>query len=243
MPDSPFDFRGRRALVTGGRSGIGRACVQGLLAGGARVASLDVSAAPVSNPEGPHELVADVRDPVQVAAAVAEAAQEMGGLDTVVQCAGVARDGVLWKLEQPAWDETIGVNLTGAWMVLRACVGPMRKAGGGTVVHVSSINGLRGKFGQAAYASSKAGLIGLTKTAARELGAFGVRVNAVAPGFVHTPMTDHLPKEIVEIAESESLLGRLSDAEDVAHAVLFLSSDLARQITGVVLKVDAGQYV
>ncbi len=243
MADTSFSFRGRRALVTGGRSGIGRACVQGLHVGGAAVTSLDVSAAPVSGPDGPHELVADVRDPVQVAAAVAEAVQAMGGLDLVVQCAGVARDGVLWKLEQSAWDETLGVNLTGSWTVLKACVPSLRAAGGGTVVHVSSINGMRGKFGQSAYAASKAGLIGLTKTAARELGAFGIRVNAVAPGFVHTPMTDQLPEKVVKAAEAESLLGRLSDPDDIAHAVLFLSSDMARQITGVVLKVDAGQYV
>jgi acetoacetyl-CoA reductase/3-oxoacyl-[acyl-carrier protein] reductase len=141
------------------------------------------------------------------------------------------------------WDSVLDVNLTGAFHVLRAVAPGMVAAGYGRVVNVVSINGMRGKFGQANYSASKAGLIGLTKTAARELGPKGVTVNAVAPGMVLTEMTLALADEFRQRAMDESLLKKLPEVEDVAAAVLFLLSDAARMITGEVIRVDAGQYI
>ena len=243
MSDPGPAFEGKVVLVTGGRSGIGRATVQAFLQRGATVASLDVTNAPVSHEERHLELVCDVRDAEATERCVDEVCERLGGIDVVVQCAGITRDGVLWKLELRDWDDVLETNLTGAFHVMRAVAPRLRARGGGAVVHVSSINGERGKFGQANYAASKGGLIALTKTAARELGRFGVRVNAVAPGFVRTPMTEHLPHDVVEQALGESILGRASEPEDVANAIVFLASDDARQITGQTIRVDAGQYV
>ncbi len=243
MTNEAQAFRGRVALVTGGRSGIGRATVQRLLAQGCAVASLDRLNAPCETDPQHMEFVADVSVESDVVQALEQVRARFGGLDLLAQCAGVTNDAVLWKLETAAWDETLDVNLKGAWLVLKAAVPLLRARGGGAVVNVSSINGLRGKRGQAAYSASKAGLIGLTKTAARELGAFGVRVNAVAPGFVRTPMTARLPPGVLEQAMTETVLGDVCEAEDVASAICFLLSDDARRITGEVLRVDGGQYI
>ena len=141
------------------------------------------------------------------------------------------------------WESVLKVNLTGAFHVLKAAVPHLRSRGGGAIVNVTSINGMRGKFGQANYAASKGGVIALTKTAARELGRYDVRVNAVAPGLVKTPMTADLPEAVVQKAVDEAALKRVTEAEDVAAAVIFLLSDGARQITGETLRVDAGQYM
>ena len=229
-------------VVTGGRSGIGQAVVNGLLGHGASVCSLDVSA-PADAGGGALEVVCDVTDPAAVDAAFAAAAERFGGLDGLVQCAGITRDGLLWKLSEEDWGQVIDVNLTGSFHVMKSAVPYLRARGGGAMVNVTSINGMRGKFGQSNYAASKAGLIALTKTAARELGTFDIRVNAVAPGLVQTPMTADLPEAFVQKALDEAALKRLTEAEDVAAAVLFLLSDLARQITGETLRVDAGQYM
>jgi acetoacetyl-CoA reductase/3-oxoacyl-[acyl-carrier protein] reductase len=155
----------------------------------------------------------------------------------------VVRDAVLWKLDDQAWSDVLRANLDSAFHLLRATVPRMRAAGGGSIVLVSSINGERGKLGQANYAASKAGLIGLARTAARETGRFGVRVNVVSPGMVRTPMTASLPPEVVRAAEAEATLGRIAEPDDVARAVLFLVSDLSRHVTGQVLRVDGGQLI
>ena len=161
----------------------------------------------------------------------------------MVHCAGITRDGVLWKLSSDDWRAVMAANLDSAFYLLHAAVPALRAAGGGAVVLVSSINGERGKAGQANYAASKAGLNALARTAARELGRFGIRVNAVAPGWVETPMTAALPEELRQRALAETALGRLGRPEDVAGAVLFLCSDLARHVTGQVLRVDGGQLI
>ncbi|MCA8912394.1 MAG: SDR family oxidoreductase, partial [Planctomycetes bacterium] len=153
------------------------------------------------------------------------------------------RDGVVWKLSDEDWRSVIDVNLTGAFHLLRESVPLMRALGRGNIVNIASINGERGKFGQANYSASKAGLIGLTKSAARDCGRFGIRVNAVAPGLVDTEMTRVLPAEVRQRAVNESVLGRISSPLDVANCVMFLASAMAQQITGQVIRVDGGQYI
>jgi len=239
----PTTFSGKVILVTGGRSGIGQAVVGHLLLHGATVASLDLSPVLQGGQERLAEEVCDVSDAASVQAVVDRVATRFGGIDGLVQSAGVTADAVLWKMREADWRRVLDVNLTGAFLMLRAVTPHLRARQGGSVVNVASINGLRGKFGQANYAASKAGVIALTKTAARELGAFKIRVNAVAPGLVRTPLTASLPEDVIQRAVDEAAIKRVSEADDVAAAVLFLLSELSRQITGETLRVDAGQYM
>ena len=229
---------GRTALVTGGARGIGRGIAERLARLGAEVHVLDREAGPPG--EGLSFHAVDITDGKAVSAAV-------GALPAppllAVNNAGITRDKSLVKMTDEEWDAVIDVNLKGAFHVLRAVAPGMIAAGYGRIVNVVSINGLRGKFGQANYAASKAGLVGLTKTAARELGPKGVTVNAVAPGMVLTEMTLALAPEFRQKALDESVLKKLPEVEDVAAAVLFLLSDAARMITGEVIRVDSGQYI
>jgi acetoacetyl-CoA reductase/3-oxoacyl-[acyl-carrier protein] reductase len=229
---------GRAAIVTGGARGIGRGIAERLAGLGAEVHVLDREGGPPARGVRFHEV--DIADGPAVTGVV-------GGLPRppvlLVNNAGITRDRSLLKMSDAEWDDVIEVNLTGAFHVLRAVAPGMIAAGYGRVVNVASINGLRGKFGQANYAASKAGLIGLTKTAARELGPKGVTVNAVAPGMVLTEMTLALAEEHRRRALDETVLKRLPEVEDVVAAVLFLLSDAARMITGEVIRVDAGQYI
>jgi acetoacetyl-CoA reductase/3-oxoacyl-[acyl-carrier protein] reductase len=164
-----------------------------------------------------------------------------GRLDVVVHTAGITRDAVIWKMKPEAWDEVLRVNLASAYHLLHMAVPRLRATGGGAVVLISSINGERGKFGQGNYAASKAGLHGLMKSVAREVGGFGIRVNAVAPGMIETAMTNEIQEAFRQKAVDETALGRLGQPDDVARAVLFLVSDLSRHVTGQVLRVDGGQ--
>lgn len=243
MTDAATSFEGKAYVVTGGGAGIGRAIVERLLALGAHVAAWDVAPPEADTTTDEHLLSrsCDVTSPGSVRDAWHHTLQRFEAVHGVVQCAGITRDGVLWKLEDRDWQQVLDVNLTGAFHVLREVVPHLREQGAGAIVNVTSINGFRGKFGQSNYAASKAGLVALTKTAARELGAFGIRVNAVAPGLVQTAMTASLPPAVVERALEESALKRVSEPEDVANAVVFLLSEDARQITGTTLRVDAGQ--
>jgi 3-oxoacyl-[acyl-carrier protein] reductase len=185
----------------------------------------------------------DVSDSTQAADAVTTFVREMGSLEILVNNAGIFRDQVIWKMTDEQWHDVIDVDLTGVFNFARAVAPIMRGNGGGAIVNISSINGLRGKFGQTNYAAAKAGVIGLTKSLAKELARFDVTVNAVAPGIIDTPILRSLPEEAVEQAAAEVLLGRLGTAQDVADAVAFLCGEHARFITGEVLKVDGGQYI
>lgn len=229
----------RTAIVTGGGRGIGRAIVQALHDAGASVHVFDRD--PVEDLECcAGQVAVDVADGAAVRLAV-DALPEPPTL--LVNNAGITRDRSLGKMTDADWQSVIDVNLTGAANTIRAAAPGMFAAGHGRVVNITSINGLRGKFGQANYAAAKAGLIGLTKTAAREFGRKGVTVNAVAPGMVLTEMTLSLPQEFRDRALAEAALTDLATPEDIANGVLFLMSDAARCITGQVLQIDSGQYI
>lgn len=236
---SGSSFEGRRAVVTGGARGIGRAVTDALVALGATVSVLDLEPA-TGLPSGATFLEVDVTNRASVDAACGRIPDDA---TLLVNNAGITRDRMLHRMTDDEWQAVLDTNLTGAFHLLRALAPRMREARHGRIVNVTSINGLRGKLGQANYAAAKAGLIGLTKSAARELGPYGVTVNAVAPGMVLTELARNLPTDVLDRAHAEAVLGVLAEPEDVARAVVFLLSEAARRITGEVLRVDAGQYI
>jgi 3-oxoacyl-[acyl-carrier protein] reductase len=231
-------FDGRVAVVTGGGRGIGLAITRGLLKHGAKVHVFDVAPGESGDSYQFHKV--DVADSASVNNAVARLPDT---ISLLVNNAGITRDRSLGKMTDDEWQSVLSVNLTGAFNVARALSPAMRDAGYGRIVNITSINGLRGNFGQANYCAAKAGLIGLTKTMARELGPRGVTVNAVAPGMVLTEMTHTLPQEVLAKAKAECILPQMVEPDDIANAVLFLLSDAARMITGEVLRVSAGKYI
>jgi 3-oxoacyl-[acyl-carrier protein] reductase len=232
---------GHVAIVTGGGGGIGTAVAVELLGAGARVISFDRAHRP--GPPGTHSMPCDVARGADVGAAVSQVARDEGRLDVVVHCAGITRDRSLARMTDAEWSEVIDTNLGSAFHLVRGAIGPLRAAGGGAIVLVSSINAERGRAGQANYAASKAGLVGLARTAARELGRHGIRVNVVAPGWIDTAMTAVLAPEFRQRALDETVLGRVGTPGDIAGPVVFLCSSLSRHITGQVLRVDGGQLI
>ena len=234
-----LELGGRVAAVTGGSGGIGSAIVAELVAAGARACSLDVTAPA----QGRDWIKTDVRIEGSVEAAVAELDRRYGRLDIAIHGAGVSFDAVVWKMPVEQWDRIQAVNLRGAFLLVRHAIPLLRRGGGGRIVLVGSINGSRGKFGTSAYSASKAGLIGLARSVARETGRFGIRVNVVEPGWVKTPLTDALPREVAEQAIADSAVGRLLDPVDVARSVIFLCGPGGDAITGQILRVDGGQHM
>jgi NAD(P)-dependent dehydrogenase (short-subunit alcohol dehydrogenase family) len=238
-------LEGKIALVTGGASGIGLACARRLRGSGARVAIADCDASRLGRLRKEFGIAdlyeSDVSDPRDARRVVLDLTRRRGRLDLLVLAAGICRDSVLWKMTDEAWSRVIDVDLSGVAHFLRAAAPFLRTQRFGRVVIVSSINGRRGKFGQANYAAAKAGLVGLARSAAKELGPSGVTVNLVEPGFTETPMTAGLSPRIRRKAIAETPLGRVGSAEDVAHAVLFFVGPGASHVTGQSLGVDGGQ--
>jgi len=244
-----MDLSGKVALVTGARRGLGKAIALTMARAGAQVAVNDVADGARESEQVAEEIralgrkalvvAADITDAGQVQAMVERVVAEAGGLDVLVNNAGITRDTPLIRMSDEDWRQVLEVNLTGAFLCTRAAARHMIRHGG-AIVNISSVVGLAGNPGQANYAASKAGLIGLTKSCARELASRGVRVNAVAPGFIESPMTDKLPQQVRERWLSQIPLARLGAADDVAAAAVFLASPLASYVTGQVLCVDGG---
>jgi 3-oxoacyl-[acyl-carrier protein] reductase len=241
------------AMVTGGSRGIGRAVCLAL----AREYQVVVF-----NHYDPDEVEADrtlellaeagveaearkfdVADPAQTAEFVDHVVQAHGRVDALVNNAGITRDALIMRMSLEQWDQVLRVNLTGAFVCLQAAAKVMIKQRSGSIVNMASVSGMVGNIGQANYAASKAGLIGLTKTAAKELAARGVRVNAIAPGFIETDMTAAVPEKAAQAMKAMIPLGRSGQPEDVADVAAFLCSDAARYLTGQVLNVSGGMFM
>ena len=240
------------ALITGGSLGIGTAIVYDFAAHGADVAftyrrhedeAKQIAAQVEALGRRALPLQADVSSFDEAQSTVAKVVKELGKIDILVNNAGMNWDGVIWKMTEEQWDRVISVDLKGTFNYIHAVSAIFREQAGGKIVNITSINGLRGKFGQSNYTAAKGGVIALTKTVARELGRSNVNVNAVAPGLIETPMVKEAPENVREIALSEILLGRLGKPEEVASVVTFLCSEGARHITGQVVSVDGGQYL
>jgi 3-oxoacyl-[acyl-carrier protein] reductase len=257
QPQPLFDageLRGQVAIVTGGSTGIGRAVALELARCGthisfcfldsgaqSRAAAQDMARHLREMEVRVYFRECDVRDSRDVRRFVAETHEELGGLHILVNNAGISRDRPLWKMEDHEWEAVIQTNLDGAFYFTRAVAPYMRAQEYGKIVNISSVHGLRTVFGISNYAASKAGLIGLTQSAAVELGSRNINVNAVAPGYIRTPrLTQTVPSDVLDRAREESALGRLGDPQDVAGVVLFLCSEAARHITGAVIPVDGG---
>jgi 3-oxoacyl-[acyl-carrier protein] reductase len=243
-----IDLTGRAAFVTGSTRGIGRAIAETLHRAGAKVAIVGrdaerAKAVAAALGERSAGLACEVSDPAQVDAAVQAAEAALGPLDILVNNAGLTRDQLLLRMSEADWDTVLDANLKGAFLTMRAVTKGMMKRRSGRIVNITSIVGLIGNKGQANYAASKAGLIGLTKSVAKEYASRGILANCVAPGFIETDMTDALPVEAKQTLLQQIALGRLGRPEDIAAAVLFLASDLAAYITGQVLVVDGGMVI
>jgi len=241
LPDAAFaSLEGKSALVTGASRGIGRAIAAELAAAGASVVvgyrSGQEEAEELAADIGGRAIQADVSSADDARRLVAEA----GDLDILVNNAGLTRDGLLARMSDDDWRTVLETNLSSVFYTCRAVTRPMMKKRAGSIVNISSIVGVHGNWGQTNYAASKAGIIGFTKSLARELGSRNVRANVVAPGYVKTQLTDVLPEEATAAMLTNTPLGRLGEPEDVAGAVRFLCSDAASFITGEVLLVDGG---
>jgi 3-oxoacyl-[acyl-carrier protein] reductase len=243
------NFSGKVVMVTGGSRGIGRACVMAFAKANATVvltyAGNDAAAEEAVRLAGPltRAVKFDVADTSACGRAVEDVVSRHGRLDVLVNNAGVAVDGLAMRVKDEDWDRQLDTNLKGAFALCRAAARPMMKQRSGCIINLASVVGEMGNAGQAAYAASKAGLVGLTKALARELASRNIRVNAVSPGFIDTDMTSKVSAEMRTRLLESIPLGRLGTADEVAASVLFLASDAASYTTGEVLKVNGGMYM
>lgn len=237
-----INFKDQIVILTGASGGIGQATARMFVEAGAQVIGVDRQK-PQFKLENFSYFHCDVTNFEQVGQCVRQILVENKAIHCLINNAGISRDATVWNMSEAQWDEVLAVNLKGAFNFIHHVAPHFREQKRGKIVNVSSINGLRGKFGLANYSASKAGLIGLTKTVAKELGRYHVNVNAVAPGYILTPLTKNLPEKILNEALAETVLGRLGRPEDVAQVILFLCSEMASHITGEVIKVDGGQYI
>ena len=247
-----MNLEGKSAIVTGGSIGIGNAISLKLAEYGANVAlnyrkHKEEAEGTIKKIEemGKHGIAvqADVSGFNDAEKMVNEVISRFGRIDILVNNAGINWDGVIWKMTEEQWDRVLDINLKGYFNYIRAVSPHFREQQSGKIVNVTSINGMRGKFGQSNYSASKAGIIGLTKAVAKELGKYSVNVNAVAPGLIETDMMKDAPENVRTAAMADIVLNRMGQPDEVANVVCFLCSDLSRHITGEVVKVDGGQYI
>jgi 3-oxoacyl-[acyl-carrier protein] reductase len=248
MSSDPTLLTDRVALVTGASRGIGRAIAVNLARQGANVALVARSAEALAETRGAIEGLGrralvfplDVADPGAVNEAVSGTAGELGGLDILVNNAGLTRDGLLMRMSDEDWDQVLNVDLKGVFYFCRAAARILRKSEAGRIINISSVVGMVGNAGQVNYAAAKAGIFGLTRSLAKELGSRGITVNAIAPGFIDTDMTSGLPEEIRANSLRAIPLRRFGTVEDIAEVVAFLCGDAGSYVTGAVIPVDGG---
>jgi len=243
-----MSFENKTAVVTGSARGIGKVIAQSLAQGGARVVISDIDQAACDQTAaeiGGETLAckANVTDSGDIDRLFKTAVERFGRIDIVVNNAGITRDGLMIRMDEKDWDAVLDINLKGAFLVTKSAARIMMKQRYGRIVNISSVVGLTGNAGQANYSASKAGLIALTKTSAKELGSRGITVNAIAPGFIETEMTAALPESARELFLGKIVLGRPGTPDDVAKAVLFFASDEAAYVTGQVLAIDGGMLI
>ncbi len=238
-----FDFSDRTVFITGGAQGIGAALVETFHAAGARVAAVDLEVTAIEERWADSKrvlpLACDVSDPAQCNNAIAATIDWSGAIDVLVNNAGITRDTVVWKLTDEAWSTVLDVHLTGTFNLTRAAIPHMRAQNRGRIVNVTSYTGLHGNIGQANYAAAKAGIIGFSKTVAKEVARFGITVNVVSPN-AETPMVAAVPPEKKAELTAMVPLGRFGEPAEMAAGVAFLASDEAAYITGAVLPIDGG---
>lgn len=242
MANLTFDFTGRSVVVTGAARGVGRAIGEHFHDAGATVYLVDADAGAVEEAEretGAVGVAADVASTSQVAGVIERVISDSGRIDVLVNNAGILRDGMLWKLTDEDYEDVLAVHAGGTFRFTRAAVPHFRRQGGGRIINVTSYTGLRGNPGQSNYAMAKAGIIGFTKTAAKELARFGITVNAISPN-ARTRMIASIPAEKLAQLTAATPMGRFAEASEMAAAVAFLASDEASYITGAVLPVDGG---
>jgi len=247
-----LSLEGRVAIVTGAARGIGKAIAETLAQRGANIVVVDLrmelaeeTAKEITAKTGANAIAleADVSDRESVKAMIKSALEKFGKIDILVNNAGITRDGLIMRMKEEDWDMVLDINLKGAFNCAQALARPMMKQRYGRIINITSVSGVVGQAGQTNYSSSKAGLIGFTKALAKELGSRNITVNAVAPGFIETVLTDDLPEEIKEFSMKMTPMARFGKPEDIANAVAFLAAEESSFITGVTLQVDGGMVM